>query len=104
MISLLMLLAANNVFVTGNELYGQCTGTSEEQLICLSYITGVADGMTVTQVVYEPSPGFACIPDGVNRQQVRDIVVKYMTNNPESRHMHAGAVIIVALKNAFPCK
>jgi hypothetical protein len=45
-----------------------------------------------------------CIPDGVTQGQVRDIVVRYLDQNPTIRHGPAQILITMALKESFPCK
>jgi hypothetical protein len=47
-----------------------------------------------------------CIPMGehIKSEQVRDVVVQYLTAHPEIRHEAAAGNALVALQAAFPCK
>jgi len=49
------------------------------------------------------SAAYYCIPGSVSQGQLRDIVVKFLEGDPAHRHMDAGTLIAVALKQAFPC-
>jgi hypothetical protein len=99
-----MLSAAIATFVGGNELYGQCLGTPSQQVACISYITGVADGIAASQTASDPAPYRVCIPiDQVDRRQLMDITVKFLREHPANRNLHASVLVFVALQNAFPC-
>jgi hypothetical protein len=88
-------------FVTGNELHSQCTGSTDEQLICAGYIVGVADGANTTADTLDRR--FLCLPVEVTRGQIKDIAVAYIGDHPEKRHFSAGSLILTALMTAFPC-
>jgi hypothetical protein len=46
----------------------------------------------------------ACLQEHVGSDQVRDVVVQYLTAHPETRHQAAAAEALKALLAAFPCK
>jgi len=90
-------------FETGNDLFGVCSdGREYLQGYCQAYVVGVADAMKANGY---PIPS-ACIPKGehVKSEQVRDVVVQYLTAQPEIRHQAAAGHALVALQAAFPCK
>ena len=43
-------------------------------------------------------------PDGVKREQVVRIVVKYLEDNPKDLHRDEGLLVAAALVAAYPCK
>lgn len=45
-----------------------------------------------------------CRPEGVINQQLVDVVVKYLVQQPEKRASAASELIIAALNQAFPCR
>jgi hypothetical protein len=83
-------------FESGNSLYDMCT-TQGKWLNCAGYITGVAD------VLSQQNPNNMCLPKGVVISQVVDVVKKYFTEHPESRHYTAISEVTAALTEAFPC-
>lgn len=103
MIGLLLMLAANSVYVSGNDLYADCTGDVDAQIRCNMYITGVNDGGAMMQVATR-NETFFCVPAGVNRKQLVDITTTYLRDHPENRHLNAGGIVLVSLKGAFPCQ
>ena len=96
-------------FETGNDLLGVCSdGREYLQGYCQAYVVGVADAMSAmdaTKANGYPIPS-ACIPKGehVKSEQVRDVVVQYLTAQPEIRHQAAAGHALVALQAAFSCK
>ena len=95
MIGLLIAAAALTSFDTGNSLLRECQDDSMV-LACTGYITGATDLMAFTSYPI-------CVPKGVDRGQLRDIVVKDLVAHPEGRQSPAGLLIIKALGDAFPC-
>jgi len=96
-------------FETGNDLVGVCSdGHDVLQSYCKGYAVGVADAVMAVKAMkangYEVP--YACIPAGehVKSEQVRDVVVQYLTAHPEIRHQAAAGYALMALQAAFPCK
>ena len=44
----------------------------------------------------------ACVPSGVTLGQMKDIVQKFMQDNPEKLHLTAATAVVVSMKEAFP--
>jgi Rap1a immunity proteins len=84
----------------GNDLYADCSGPAgtAASAACNSYILGVSD------VLYVQNTNSMCLPKGVVTGQIIDVVRKYLTDHPETRHYTAVSEITVALQSAFPCK
>jgi hypothetical protein len=95
-------------FVNGNELFGVCSDDHHfNQAYCKGYVVGVADAIAVVNAM--KANGLAiqstCPPkEHFAPEQVRDIVVQYLTAHPETRHQAAAAEAVKALLAAFPCK
>ena len=88
-------LAADS-WVNGNELKKYCSSNSYERGICLGFTSAVANIVAVA--------GWrACIPDGVTRGQLRDIMVKFLDDHPEALHLEAASLATRAYEEAFPC-
>lgn len=84
---------------TGNRFLTGCSDymTSPRYFLsglCLGYLRGIND---------MNEPAYYCLPTGWSYEQLMDTVLAYLRGNPDKRHHHAGVLIMIALKNAFPC-
>jgi hypothetical protein len=78
-------------------LFEACASNqSASRITCLGYVLGVADTLGAT--------GNACIPPGITEDQTKDLVIKYLRDHPESRHLGAASQIGISLMATFPCK
>lgn len=85
------------VFDTGNDLYNFCTSKNDLKLmLCLGLVTGYYEGLSFTYDC-DTSPK-------VTREQMKDIVVKFLRDNPAERHRAAVALAGRAYFLAFSCK
>ena len=89
---------------TGNGLLGLCRSSdnSREMLACYSYLKGTLDGWLTSENTFRNGPSF-CIPEGVTLIQLRDILVRWLDENPERRHEEGSALIVNAIVRSFPC-
>ncbi len=88
--------------LTGNDLLRFCNSHEPfETNMYTGYIEGVRDGLMFATVSLKSKPFFS-VPGKVSSDQLRDVVVKYLRDNPETRHKPAGMLTIFALKEAFP--
>jgi Ssp1 endopeptidase immunity protein Rap1a len=89
---------------TGNELLESCEAKgSFKEAFCLGYITGVTDLDQMNASVF-PEHRRSCVPENVTNGQIRDVIVRYLTDHPEERHMLAAILVAEAMGKAFPCK
>jgi hypothetical protein len=89
-------------FYTGNTLYTACTSKDTmTEVDCLGYTSAIADAVISGGMSQLFS---ACVPAGVTRGQVQDIVVKWLAANPKVRHDEAAGLVAAALEDAFPCR
>jgi hypothetical protein len=92
------IFARGGQFNTGNNLKSDCfreNGTFNSGF-CMGYIIGVADNNSYK----------ICAPGGqggVTQGQFRDIVKKYLNDNPAQLHRDADILVLNALQQAFPC-
>jgi Rap1a immunity proteins len=87
-------------FESGNSLLEKCT-TQQPSVAgsyCRGYIAGVADVLT------SQNANSMCLPEGATVGQLVDVVKKYLTEYPATRHYSGVSEIQVALQGAFPCK
>lgn len=92
---LLVPTMAHAGFLTGNKLYeGMISEQTVERLYALGYITGVHDALEQTN---------HCSPSNATAGQVRDVVRRYLDQNPEFRNFDADILIRIALSKAWPC-
>lgn len=89
---------AEAYFDTGNALLAICDSNTPFNVgRCVGTITGHYD-MMMTQ-------GYDCGNETTkNIQQLRDVVVKYLRENPADRSNQAGSLSFIAFMFAFDCK
>ncbi len=84
-------------FYTGNEMYGYCTSKrTDETLLCLGLVTGYYEGMQLSMTCDGYSPK-------ITTGQLHAIVVKYMNDHPDKRHLPSAALAIRSFVEAFAC-
>ena len=92
------------VFKNGNKLLSDCNESlgSHSEAFCIGYIMGVYDAIQSNDGTLN---GFTnCSGDFVVNGQIRDVVVKWLKDNPQHRHNGASGLISHALQEAFPCQ
>jgi Rap1a immunity proteins len=71
---------------------------------CLGFIDGVLD-MHAMMVAFSKSKPQFCLPaQGLSLDQAHKIFVKWANDNPRELHQLARTSVVIALKQAFPCK
>ena len=105
-LSCLLASAAKADFTSGNELCDACAADEQKEpvkaIFCTSYIVGVGDTFQALQVAGRLT--YYCIPDKVTNGQAIDVVKLYLRDHPETRQYHAPALVMLALKEKFPCQ
>ncbi len=93
---------------SGNELYKECTveKTSSNYYIqtayCFAYIRGVAETLDDNSLVKNSIANF-CLPNDATYGQALDVVKKWLSNNPQDRHLAAYSLVAYSLSKAWPC-
>jgi hypothetical protein len=88
-----------------NTTLGEDTGS----VACLLYVGGVMQGAElgsgVTRFEAKPMvlPKLFCRPENVEMLQAVRIVLKYIRENPEKANNETAALIIMAIREAYPC-
>ena len=90
-------------FYSGNKLYNECVGNSEQQSIRLAYVAGAVDMMLALEQ-FTPNKLICNMDAAADTRQVSDIVRNYMIVHPESRHYTAASLVVIAINAAFPCQ
>ena len=95
-------------FTSGNALWEDCSAKegdvdfAKRKMLCFTYVTGVVDA-TAMFGGWDKKPLF-CIPQGVTKLQLADIVGRSLESHPEWRHQPAPELVSIALVGAFPCR
>jgi hypothetical protein len=97
----LSLLAPSSAFAyfdRGNMIYETCSSSGiSKQLACLAAASAYYDMMQVL--------GYFCPnTDGLNKEQVVDVLTKFLKENPELRNRSAASLAIQAFTRGFGCK
>lgn len=91
---------------TGNDLADMCKSKAMEDL-CITYTKGVFDGVSASNALMNEAKlvrTMICAPDGLRTEQISDMTIKFIDENPKFRHYPAGALILRVLLTEFPCK
>jgi hypothetical protein len=89
-------IAQAEYFETGNDLWNLCTDKFPgHDYLCIGLPSAYFDMMLAT--------GYRCATPGVDREQVRDAVLKYLSDNPGTRNLPASELALTSLKTAFQC-
>jgi hypothetical protein len=96
-------------FYSGNDLYRGLEDyrrKNTQDIVHASsmtgYLTAVADVMDGR---IDGATGYKfCIPVGVTRGQLIDVVLHYLERTPESRHLSAWSLVEDAYAQTFPCR
>jgi hypothetical protein len=85
-------------FVGGNQLNELFTTNPDA---AMTYVQGVADAFALLKTLRNRIE--VCLPDKVTKQQLGDVVRKYLQDHPADRHTAASSLVLLALGEAFPC-
>jgi len=93
---------APDLFI-GNGYLKACTETEPiHRAVCTQYTLGMTEMLLALEAAHFVKPLF-CAPDQVTGNQKRDILVKFLKDNPAIRHAATPRLLIVALQQAYPC-
>jgi hypothetical protein len=94
-------------FVNGNELFRVCSDDHDvAQVYCKAYVAGVMDaifGVNAMKANGYTIPSTCPPEEHLAPDQVKDLVVQYLTAHPATRHHAAAGEAWHALLAAFPC-
>ncbi|MGB8581634.1 MAG: Rap1a/Tai family immunity protein [Candidatus Sulfotelmatobacter sp.] len=72
---------------------------------CMGFIQGVIDSDTIAHTDKNGHPvGRLCVPAEASERQLAKIVVKYGDDHPQQLHFPAAVIVLLAMKEAFPCQ
>jgi Rap1a immunity proteins len=99
------LVSEAKAYVSGNELWVACEAAEGKGSVmdaaCGMYVLGTVD--TVRVLHDSKQITYYCIPDNVTNGQLVDVVKLYLRNHPENRQYAGPTLIMMALKEKFPC-
>lgn len=91
------------MFETGNTLLAKCRNKAPEySLACTAYIVGAVDGIKKDVFIGRARP--TCWPVQMMADEVRKIVIDYLTRYPDQRNAPASVLVSVALNSRYPCE
>ena len=97
---------------SGNDLLRMCQADlgDPNRSNCIAYIDGVVDLIGALQANISSADRKSmwkftaiCLPIEADAGQIRDVVVKYLVENPAERNRSAAAIIIPVLIQAWRC-
>ncbi|MFT6310025.1 MAG: hypothetical protein ACJAQS_000386 [Porticoccus sp.] len=106
-LTMLISLSVNaGAFKSGYAFMQKCSSAKAQDWgICLGYVQGVADSLeNFKQWGVELDKGYACFPEQIKGEQLRDAIVLYMADNVDTLPYSAAGISIKALVAAYPCE
>lgn len=91
-----------SAYLSARDLKAKCEANdTANSSYCFAYITGVYD----TVVAYETWLNLRefCVPFRTPQADLRRTFVQFMNDNPTKVAGEAASVVVVALKQAYPC-
>lgn len=106
---------STNYVFTGKDIYESCThalagldrtGNYDDHRfgVCAGYIAGVIDFHTVATTVESLPADMFCLPPIISTARVIRDVTQYLENNPGKHDDLAAYLVILALREAYPCQ
>jgi len=84
--------------VKGTTLMTACTGKSVTA--CDAYVDGFSDAIEAGGKDH----ALACIPKAATGTELRDVLIKFLKDNPQDQHLKAGTLATRAFAKAYPCQ
>lgn len=114
---------ATSQTISGNDVLSACEVADGgiKEGFCIGYIVGLWEGIHWgTFVAFRSAGGFeqggaaeangfanmllgSCAPKEVENSQIKDVLVRYLWENPTTRHESARGLMERAMAEAFPC-
>lgn len=94
-------LAAETYFITGNTLHDHCQNSP---IYAERYVMGVMDGAFAFKGLLDETAKNLCISPSATSIQVRDLVCKDLSENPENRDDPAALLIWNTVTRVWPCR
>lgn len=91
-----------DAYLSARDLRTKCEASDPANAsYCFAYITGVYDAV----VAYEAWLNLRefCVPFRTPQADLRRTFIQFMTTNPDKAGGEAASVVVVALKQAYPC-
>ena len=85
--------------VNATVLMKACSNPKQADL-CDAYLDGFTDAIRASGQDH----ALACVPQSVAGTELRDVVVRWLRDNPESQHETGEKVARLALQKAYPCR
>ena len=94
--------SSTKYFYTGTKLYNLCrANNATDEALCEGYILGVQDAIYSGHL----SDHFSiCLPEGVEPDQIRLMLVRFIENNPDIVNFAAEGLVAKTLENSYSCK
>ena len=96
-------LASNSnaapALATGNDLLAVC---ATQRAMCVVHVNGISMGYQAGY--WDHKEDVYCIREGVTPDQVTDVVLKAISENPKTRDVYSVLLVTSALRQAFPCR
>ena len=100
------LLGYTDYFISGNKLHEWCVppqaaSQKEGKALCRGYVVAGYDYLVFEMRARQKRQ--VCVPRAITPQQLVDVVTKYLVERPKLLHSPAAALVVAAMRKAWPC-
>lgn len=89
-------------YLTASQLADKCNDPSPPSIsYCYAYITGIHDAARAYEIWLNQRE--FCVPAAVSQADLRRSFLGYLLAYPDRRTGQAASVVVVALKDSYPC-
>lgn len=89
-------------FYTGGVMLSHCVSESAYRAVCMGYLLGIYDAHGVH--VGSGMPKYFCAPKKTDPERLREIFVKYVSEDPRRVELASASLALNAFRGAFPCE
>ena len=96
---------SNAANVMGDKLFKYCSAYAlGEQIYCVSYVQGIADGINVAQTSFPENQRKFCLPKILDTGLVKIIITDHLEKHSKQQNLPAATTVSKVLQETYPCK
>ncbi|MFZ1741850.1 MAG: Rap1a/Tai family immunity protein [Pontixanthobacter sp.] len=101
--------AGSASFIDGSTLLEKCESREnsatyyQDRSFCMAYVLGAIDQLSLNTTADKDFVYQICLRESVTSGQLRDVVVKYLRENPADRDSQASFAVWISVRKAWPC-
>jgi hypothetical protein len=112
-LTVLLVASSASAWERGDQMLWACKGEGPEpenailgKVTCAAYLSGFLDSHSLAVGLGDSRKqmNFCLPPAGISNDQAMRVVIKWLEAHPEELHESSRMLVLLALRDAFPCK